>query len=119
MANDKNKPITTHVAPRGFDPLEAAKVVPPSEPQPPAAPSDVLAPQPSARAQEAAPEPPAARVEPTPAPPVKRWRVLEDKRISLRGQMVVMRAGRVLTPEFAHQHLAHLIDQGVNLEEIG
>lgn len=107
---------------RAVDPLEMAKVglVKP-EPTEPELPSELEASDTATAAPtDGAREEPAEQELPPPEPskPEPRWRVLEEKTISLRGQMVVMRAGRVLTPEFAHVNMAALLEQGVKLEEL-
>lgn len=114
MAHDKKN--------RAVDPLEMAKVGP-SKPGP--AEPDLVSELIASAAASGAPtaldrEDAAERLSgpPTLPPVLATYRVLEDKTISLRGQMVVMRAGRVLTPEFAHVNLPALREQGVKLEEI-
>ena len=98
-----------------LDPMERAKIAPAAPAASVEKSAESVAPPvpqgPSAEEQTLAP-PAAVRG------PAVQYRVRDEKRISLGGQMVVMRAGRVLTPEFAVVHRKALQEQGVVLDEV-
>lgn len=71
---------------------------------------------PPAEVETLAPPPPSAP--PAEVAPLQQWRVVRDAALSIRGVSIVLRAGKVLTPEFYARNQAHLAEAKVELEKV-